>query len=163
MTEHYNVLVKPGYAEDAANGWLWMNYSSEKKLTNKQIAEDLEEVIRACAKHVIDSKQAWSTKQHQKCPPQDEGNFCSNCGGALPDPDELEELIEDESSAIVRDLYAYNTVDVNQEYLDVLESNGWSLWGSPVNGRIVFITGPDRGIQGYTHLPEIESKRAVFK
>jgi hypothetical protein len=165
MSNSYNVLVQTGYCEDANNGWLWMNLESEKQLTNKQIWGELAEALRECARLLV--KGSWYTK-HEKCPklPID-AKFCASCGVPAAEIDtlafETEAGLNAEAADILRGFQEIPCHRVRQEFVEILELRGWSLWGRPINGRMVFLSAPDRGLEDYEGFPEIESKRVTFK
>jgi hypothetical protein len=161
--EHYNVLVQTGYAEDQQNSWLWMNYSSEKARNNRQIFEDLREALVACADERASSIESERQRKHRDCKLSD-GPWCSYCG--LPNQQEWEEQAEQriEAAEILRELASGDCNSVSCEVMETLEEHGWTIWGEPLNGRMVFLRVADRGIEeDYEHFPEISSKRVTFK
>lgn len=162
MGNSYNVLVQNGYCEDSNNGWLWLNLESEKKLSNQKVWAELADTLRACATLSVEKSK------HADCSDIPEGAaFCSQCGISAKQAkwwkDEEGQDLNDEAARIVKDLQSMRCCSVKQEWVEIFESRGWSIWGRPVNGRMVFISSPDRGLEGYENFPEIESKRVTFR
>ena len=162
MTNNFNVLVKTGSDEYSHNGWLWLNFKSDKQLSDQEVYQELIKMLRVCAKHELEQSFISQNEIHAFCPPVN-GKYCSNCGTKMYTQEWLNEQIDEYTSRIIEDLMALDAVEIKQFYLDMLESHGWDLWGKPLNGKMIFISGIDKAIEGYPDYPEIESKKVTFK
>lgn len=160
----YNVLVKTGYVEDSDNGWLWLNYFSKKKnLKPEEIWERLKETLHLYVKNKFEK----GITTHSNCGkiPKN-ANFCPHCGKSTLSltAGELETEIQHASSELIRELARQDCIKVEYEVQETFENNGWNIWGSPVNGRMVFIAGADRALANpNSPCLEISSKKVTFR
>lgn len=145
---NYNVQLYHGYAEDQSNAALWMNLRTRKKLTDKEVVEDLERVFLLLAKSIIKGEGGSGGNHGKGCKADvpEGANYCPGCGVLQEDEYEIEENLRHEAANQVAKLATEVSVEIPVETVEFFEENGWGIWGKPISGRLITVVALERGL-----------------